>query len=538
MGQTSSFPRPEVDTYNVCAEISDPNGSLLTQQVGRSLQWFTFVLSWLQLAFYGYQSFRATMGWEETYVCIIEAIKITLDIFYMYASPATIYQTNGNTVNWLTYSEWLLTCPVILVQLCNITGLESDFNDRTMQVLISDVGAIVFGVSSAFSEGPLKMFFFLCGCCYGIFTFYHAAKIYYESYHMVPDGLCRNLVRYMAWCFYISWVGFPIIFLTGADGYGPLTIWAEVALQQIVEVLAKNVWGMLGHILRLKIHEHIIMYGDVRKPNKIKFGGKEVRILSWTDKEDENTIRKSAKHLVGRRSSFLRMRDQMKRRGIPTRGSIDNIQYDGGAEYEDEEARSPTGKKGPPRISTFSTARGSSGASQMEKAAPGLANFQATGPWPAASTPQQQQQQQMMMMMMMASVMQRGHQPAPNGFAPPPAQGGAAFGPPTTNHQQFGAVRPPRPPSPPSPFRLSAPPPLLPIGRRRAAQRGRPPARIRLAPRAPAAAAPIPGPPRPRRRRRRRRGRRAPRGPSCCRRSRRWATACATARSATASTPA
>uniref|UniRef100_A0A061QPX0 O protein n=1 Tax=Tetraselmis sp. GSL018 TaxID=582737 RepID=A0A061QPX0_9CHLO len=321
MGQTSSFPRPEVDTYNVCAEISDPNGSLLTQQVGRSLQWFTFVLSWLQLAFYGYQSFRATMGWEETYVCIIEAIKITLDIFYMYASPATIYQTNGNTVNWLTYSEWLLTCPVILVQLCNITGLESDFNDRTMQVLISDVGAIVFGVSSAFSEGPLKMFFFLCGCCYGIFTFYHAAKIYYESYHMVPDGLCRNLVRYMAWCFYISWVGFPIIFLTGADGYGPLTIWAEVALQQIVEVLAKNVWGMLGHILRLKIHEHIIMYGDVRKPNKIKFGGKEVRILSWTDKEDENTIRKSAKHLVGRRSSFLRMRDQMKRRGIPTRGS-------------------------------------------------------------------------------------------------------------------------------------------------------------------------------------------------------------------------
>lgn len=40
------------------------------------------------------------------------AIKITFDIFFMYTSPATIYQTNGNTVSWLTYSEWLLTCPV------------------------------------------------------------------------------------------------------------------------------------------------------------------------------------------------------------------------------------------------------------------------------------------------------------------------------------------------------------------------------------------------------------------------------------------
>ena len=43
------------------------------------------------------------------------------------------------------------------MQLCNITGLEADFNDRTMQVLISDVGAIVLGVYAAFSAGWLKV---------------------------------------------------------------------------------------------------------------------------------------------------------------------------------------------------------------------------------------------------------------------------------------------------------------------------------------------------------------------------------------------
>ena len=46
---------------------------------------------------------------------------------------------------------------VILVHLCNITGLESDFTHRTMQVLVSDVGAIVLGIYAAFSEGWLKV---------------------------------------------------------------------------------------------------------------------------------------------------------------------------------------------------------------------------------------------------------------------------------------------------------------------------------------------------------------------------------------------
>ena len=60
----------------------------------------------------------------------------------------------------------------------------------------------------------------------------HGRQIYVESYHIVPKGVCRNLVKYMAWCFYISWVGFPIIFVAGPDGLGKLSIWAEVAGSQ------------------------------------------------------------------------------------------------------------------------------------------------------------------------------------------------------------------------------------------------------------------------------------------------------------------
>uniref|UniRef100_A0A7S1SYD0 Uncharacterized protein n=2 Tax=Tetraselmis chuii TaxID=63592 RepID=A0A7S1SYD0_9CHLO len=335
MGNANSFPRPEDDFYTKCGDFHDQNGSLLVQQIGRGLQWVTFVVSWFQLAFYGYQSVKSTLGWEETYVCVVEAIKITFDIFFMYSTPATIYQTNGNTVSWLTYSEWLLTCPVILVQLCNITGLESDFSNRTMQVLVSDVGAIVMGTYAAFSAGWLKAVFFLLGCSYGAFTFYHAAKVYIESYYMVPKGLCRNLVKAMAWCFFTSWVGFPIIFLAGPDGFGHLSIWAEVAAQQICEIFSKNVWGFLGHFLRVKIHEFIIIHGDCRKLSKVKFAGKELMVMSYVEKDGNDTIRTSTRQHVQRRASFTKMRDLLKKRGVNTRKSIDRVDFNPKLAYED-----------------------------------------------------------------------------------------------------------------------------------------------------------------------------------------------------------
>ena len=64
--------RPEDDFHDLCVTIHDPNGPVWLQYTGRGLQWVTFVLSWAQLAFYGYQSLRTTLGWEETYVCVIE----------------------------------------------------------------------------------------------------------------------------------------------------------------------------------------------------------------------------------------------------------------------------------------------------------------------------------------------------------------------------------------------------------------------------------------------------------------------------------
>jgi hypothetical protein len=99
-------------------------------------------------------------GWEEVYVCIVECESacwhdchlqyleaanacrhpythrhcalpvppcfavshVCIAIWHETESPATLYLSTGNQALWLRYAEWLLSCPVILIHLSNLTG--------------------------------------------------------------------------------------------------------------------------------------------------------------------------------------------------------------------------------------------------------------------------------------------------------------------------------------------------------------------------------------------------------------------------------
>jgi len=104
---------------------------------------------------------------------------------------------------------------VILIHLSNLTGLKKEYSKRTMFLLVSDLGCIVWGSTAAFTKGPTKALFFIIGCLYSMNTFFHASKVYIESYHMVPRGICKKVVMVLAYMFFISWMGFPLSFLAG-----------------------------------------------------------------------------------------------------------------------------------------------------------------------------------------------------------------------------------------------------------------------------------------------------------------------------------
>nr|AHH02146.1 protein 119 [synthetic construct] len=251
---------------------------------------FAIIVSVLPLMYYMYSSWKSTCGWEEVYVCSIELTKCFISLFRSYEAPGVLYLSTGNTLYWLRYGEWLLTCPVILIHLSNITGLKDAYSKRTMKLLVSDIGTIVFGVSSAASTGPLKIFFFVLGLIYGANTFFHAAKVYVESYHMVPRGTCKLLVRLMAMVYFVSWSMFPIFFVLGPEGFGVLSHLGSDIAHTWIDLMSKNLWGFIGHLLRQKIHYHILKHGDIRKTTKVNIAGEEVNVETYVEEEDEETV--------------------------------------------------------------------------------------------------------------------------------------------------------------------------------------------------------------------------------------------------------
>ncbi|GMH35170.1 hypothetical protein BSKO_03038 [Bryopsis sp. KO-2023] len=253
------------------------------QKTSLACQWFALITSLMILTWYTKQMFKKHCGWEEYYVCLVETVKVILDMNVAYTPPASIYQYNGVYTHWLRYCEWLLTCPVILIHLANITGLPGDTSKRGMKLVVSDIGTIVFGATAAFTKGNFKILFYMIGLTYGSNTFFSAAKAFIEGYHKVPKGRCRNYVKGMAYAFFGSWVWYPILFMLGPEGFGHLSIAGSDIGHTAVDMFSKNIFGFLGHFLRLEIQRYVLKHGDIRKKEKINVGGEIMEVEVFND---------------------------------------------------------------------------------------------------------------------------------------------------------------------------------------------------------------------------------------------------------------
>mmetsp|Transcript_12019 Transcript_12019/g.30763 ORF Transcript_12019/g.30763 Transcript_12019/m.30763 type:complete len:472 (-) Transcript_12019:54-1469(-) len=314
-GSPQPFPGtcgPGYDDDVVCALVVNttlydplfvPLGPPWEQMVSRGTQWFTVILSILMTGWFFYNMYTGHCGWEVIFVTIIELAKIFIELFWEYETPCMIYSVFGPVTSWLRYIEWLLTCPVILIHLSNLTGLDEEYSARTMNLLTSDQGTICFGITAALSpHGWIKIVLFLIGLSFGVNTFLTAARVYIESYHQVPKGRCRNLVKYLCGMFFCSWLLFPLLFIAGPEGTGYLTWSGSTIGHTVADLLSKNIWGLIAHYLQVKIREHILIHGDVRKTVEKTVAGHTFEIEEFADKDDEDAVVQTGK--FDRRNSF------------------------------------------------------------------------------------------------------------------------------------------------------------------------------------------------------------------------------------------
>uniref|UniRef100_A0A7S3QU15 Channelopsin 1 n=1 Tax=Dunaliella tertiolecta TaxID=3047 RepID=A0A7S3QU15_DUNTE len=323
-----------------CKAWAKSHGTKNEEDAATVWAYIVFAICIIQLMYFAFAAWKATVGWEEVYVATVELVHIALAIWHEFDKPAMLYLNDGQMVSWLRYSAWLLSCPVILIHLSNLTGLKGDYSKRTMSLLVSDIGTIVFGTSAALAPpNHVKVIFFIIGLCYGLFTFFTAAKVYIEAYHTVPKGQCRNLVRAMAWTYFVSWAMFPILFILGREAFGHITYWGSNIGHFILEIFSKNLWTLLGHGLRYRIRQHIIIHGNLTKKTKINIAGDTVDVEEYVDSNDKDSdVVNNGTKEFSNRHSFMVMKDRMQKNGTQTRASLQ------GDSPPDEEM--PSAKKG------------------------------------------------------------------------------------------------------------------------------------------------------------------------------------------------
>jgi bacteriorhodopsin len=65
---------------------------------------------------------------------------------------------------------------------------------------------------------------------------------------------CQHVLPPSRACFLIAaWTLFPILFVFGPTGLGEFSVYASNVAHAIADIISKNIWSMLGHILRIKV---------------------------------------------------------------------------------------------------------------------------------------------------------------------------------------------------------------------------------------------------------------------------------------------
>jgi bacteriorhodopsin len=67
-------------------------------------------------------------------------------------------------------------------------------------------------------------------------------KCYIEAHAQVPKGICRTIVKTMAWSFILSWGAYPILWLLGPEGFQKISGYVNTICHTVCDMVAKEFW--------------------------------------------------------------------------------------------------------------------------------------------------------------------------------------------------------------------------------------------------------------------------------------------------------
>jgi len=200
------------------------------------------------LFFYGQKRRTGQCGSEVIFVCFMEMMCHLVNIIV--GEDQLITMHDGKTVNWLRYSSWLITTPVMLIHLSNLESKSAYDKDASFKFLTINQCMIVSGMAGSFATNDAFSYtMFTLGCLFFGWLCYLMYPVFCNAYKHFPEK-CQPTIEILAVVFYGSWSSFPILWLLGSEGAGIIGFRASAIGHALADLVSKNLFGYLIWYLR------------------------------------------------------------------------------------------------------------------------------------------------------------------------------------------------------------------------------------------------------------------------------------------------
>lgn len=174
----------------------------------------------------------------------LESLFITLWAATMYLSMAlgeTVTPINGQTVFWGRYLDWLITTPLLLLELGVLAGLRPKL---IAGVMGADVFMIVTGVIATLAAPPNSYIWWIISTGSFLAILWSLATEFTESAHR-RNGKINNLFTKLRNILIVLWLCYPIVWLIGAEGFRVISVGVETLIYAILDLCAKVGFGLI-----------------------------------------------------------------------------------------------------------------------------------------------------------------------------------------------------------------------------------------------------------------------------------------------------
>ena len=216
--------------------------------------------TWLIVAFVGMVIGVVILGIRAVKNRHKEGMEFSMVSFFVCLWAATMYlamifghtvaMINGQEVYWGRFLDWIITTPLLLLDLGVLSGARPKLIGA---VIGADMFMIATGLIATLVVPPENFVWYVISCgaflalLWALFSEYtDTARRRDEKVHKLFSTL-RNLLT-------VLWIGYPIVWILGAQGIAIIGLAWEAFLYAVLDVTAKVVFGLILTIFALKTY--------------------------------------------------------------------------------------------------------------------------------------------------------------------------------------------------------------------------------------------------------------------------------------------